>query len=66
MKKKLLKPILPSLLVLIVYLPFLAATTGGQYSGPVPEYSRGVNGFAFDLLKREAANGSRGGSRGWR
>ena len=50
-----LKPLLKSLLVLAIYLPFLAATTGKQYTGPAPEYSARINAFALDLLHHEAA-----------
>jgi len=58
MKTKHLKSSLQSLLVLIVYLPFLAATSPrDQSGGPAPESSARINDFAFDLLKREAAAG---------
>lgn len=56
MKKKYLKPALQSVLILVAYLPFLAATTGDQYTGPIPEFSGRIDDFAFDLLKYEAAS----------
>src|ERR1700677_4206572 len=62
MKRKLLKPALRALLLVAIYLPFLAATTGERAAGTVPEFPGRINAFAFDLLKYEAgAGGARGG-----
>jgi serpin B len=56
-KIKSIKQALRMLLLIAVYLPFLATIPVNRGVGPVPALSGRINSFTFDFLKQEAAYG---------